>query len=107
MTMSERIDLLDLTVGGNEEERVLAAYLRMAGDAMLNKMYAINQIDKPEDVPAAYHMRQVEIAAFLLNKRGAEGETQHIENGIHRNYQGAYIPDVMFEGLVPFIGLVK
>ena len=107
MTMSERIDMLDLTVGGHEEARVLTAYLRMAGDAMLNKMYAINMIDRPEDVPEVYHMRQVEIAAFLMNKRGAEGETKHIENGTHRNYQGAYIPDTMFEGLVPFVGLVK
>lgn len=106
MEKEQRITMLSAIVGG-EEESVLTAYLDMAGQAILNKAYAYDMDDKPEDVPEKYQMRQIEIAAFMMNKRGAEGEVQHIENGIHRNYQTASIPDDMLREVVPFVGVVK
>ena len=107
MEKEQRISMLAAIVGENEEQSVLTAYLDMAGQAILNKMYAYDAEDIPEDVPVKYQMRQIEIAAFLMGKRGAEGEVQHIENGIHRNYQTASIPDDMLREVVPFVGVVK
>ena len=105
MTVEQRIDLLKGIVGGEESEFTLTAYLQLAGQAILNKAYPYFSEKNPTDVPEKYQMLQIEIAAFMLNKRGAEGETQHIENGIHRNYQHAYIPDEMMRTVVPYIGV--
>ena len=106
MDMNQRVTLLDGIVGGNEEGSVLLAYLQFAGQAILNKAYPYESAGKPTDVPEKYQTLQIEIAAFLMNKRGGEGETQHIENGIHRNYQNAYIPDDMLRQVVPNVGLL-
>ena len=105
MTMEQRVDLLKSIVGGDESEVTLTTYLQIAGQAILNKAYPYADANRPTDVPEKYQMLQVEIGAFMLNKRGAEGETQHIENGIHRNYQHAYIPDEMMRTVVPYIGV--
>lgn len=106
MDINQRVTLLESIVGGGEEESTLLAYLQLAGQAILNKAYPYESASKPTDVPEKYQMLQVEVAAFLMNKRGGEGETQHIENGIHRNYQNAYIPDDMLRQVVPNVGLL-
>lgn len=106
MDMNRRVMMLSDIVGGNEEETTLLVYLQLAGHAILNKAFPYEYAGRPEDVPEKYQPLQVEIAAFLINKRGAEGETQHIENGIHRNYQNAYIPDDMLRQVVPNVGLL-
>ena len=49
-------------------------------------------------------MLQVEIAAYLMNKRGAEGETYHGENGVNRTYENASVPASMLAGVTPFCG---
>ena len=46
-------------------------------------------------------------AVYLLNKRGAEGETAHSENGISRSYESADIPESMLSGIIPFAGVFK
>ena len=102
MSIEQRIDLLKGIVGGEESEFTLTAYLQLAGQAILNKAYPYFSPNNPTDVPEKYQMLQIEIAAFMLNKRGAEGEIQHIENGVHRNYGNADIPDQMLNGIVPF-----
>ena len=38
-----------------------------------------------------YQSLQVEIAAYLLDKRGATGEIAHSENGISRSYENGDI----------------
>lgn len=107
MEREQRMAILSAIVGGEEESSVLAAYLDMAGQAILNKAYAYDMENKPDDVPEKYQMRQIEIAAFMIGKSGAIGEVQHIENGIHRNYQTASVPDDMLREVVPFVGVVK
>jgi hypothetical protein len=52
-------------------------------------------------------MTQIKIANYLINKIGAEGQIQHIENGIHRNYGDSDIPDGMMEEIVPFCQAVR
>ena len=55
-------------------------------------------------VPDKYAMVQLKIAAYMLNKRGAEGEVQHIENGVHRNYGDADIPETMLNSIPSRVG---
>ena len=40
----------------------------------------------------------------MLNKRGAEGEVSHTENGISRTYEKADIPTSMLRTIVPHCG---
>jgi len=52
-------------------------------------------------------MLQLEIATYLLNKRGAEGQTAHSENGISRSYESADVPSSMLNQIVPHCGIIK
>ena len=94
----------------DDDDATLLSYLGQARDAILNRLYPYRDgMADHEDleVPKQYASLQVRIAAFLLNKRGAEGETQHIENGVHRNYQNADIPEAMMRNVVPMIGIPR
>ena len=45
-----------------------------------------------EAMPEKYDYEQIEIALYMLNKRGSEGEKLHIEAGTHRSFEVADIP---------------
>jgi hypothetical protein len=62
-------------------------------------------IGETKAVPSKLEYKQCEIAAFLLNKRGAEGQTSHSENGVSRSYEGATIPPSMLADITPFVGV--
>lgn len=85
---------------GNE---ILSAYLDLAGEKICSKCYPFHP--EKRRVPSQYHYLQVEIACYLLNKRGAEGETAHSENGISRSYESASVPDSMLKSVVPFVSV--
>ena len=82
----------------------LKAYLTTAGQKIINRAYPYD--DTVTEVPRRYGVLQCEIAAYLLNKRGAEGETAHSENGISRTYESADVPDSMLSDVIPHCGLV-
>lgn len=83
---------------------VLISYLSLAGQKILNRAYPYD--DTVTEVPRRYGVLQCEIAAYLLNKRGAEGEVSHSENGISRTYENADVPDSMLSDVIPHCGLV-
>lgn len=85
---------------GETDDNLLLTFLDIAADKILEKCYPYRH-DK-RDVPARYHNTQLEIAVYLMNKRGAEGETAHSENGINRSYENASVPDSMLKGITPF-----
>ena len=58
------------------------------------------------EVPREYENKQINIAMYLLGKRGAEGQVQHIENGIHRNWGASDIPDEMLADIIPYCKIV-
>lgn len=99
MTEAEKVLLLRQLVGAGDDEDTLVAYLTLAGSAVLRHAYPFG--GGPDAVPAEYAARQVEIAAYMLNKRGAEGQTAHAENGINRSYGSAYVPAEMLKGIIP------
>ena len=84
---------------GETDDDILLTFLDIAGEKILEKCYPYRH-DK-SDVPARYHSTQLEIAVYLLNKRGAEGETAHSENGISRSYESATVPDSMLKHITP------
>ena len=83
---------------------VLNAYLAIAGGKIINRAYPYD--NTVTEVPTRYGYLQCEIAAYLLNKRGAEGEVSHSENGISRTYESADVPDSMLSDVIPMCGVI-
>lgn len=88
----------------NYSDDVLLAYLVIAGEKIINRAYPYN--DTVDVVPKRYEMLQCEIAAYLLSKRGAEGQISHSENGISRSYESGDVPDSLLNVVTPFIGVI-
>ena len=103
MTEEEKIEFLKVLVGtvGFGEDKLLKAYLRIAASIILKRLYPFDK-DGEKKLPGSYAVKQCEIACFLYNKRGAEGETAHDENGIKRTYESGDVPPSMLKDIVPF-----
>lgn len=106
MTEVDKLSLLRAMVGQpadseNWSDDVLISYLKIAGEKIINRAYPYD--DTVTEVPRRYGALQCEIAAYLLNKRGAEGELSHSENGISRTYEKADVPESLMSNITPFI----
>ena len=107
MTMEKKIDMLQKMMDGDETDSgILEVYLELAAQKILNRMYPYKENYDDLEVPDRYGAIQLKVANYLLNKRGAEGEIQHIESGIHRNYGAADIPDGMLAEIVPYCQVI-
>ena len=104
MTQTEKLQLLKAMVGESDTEEVLLAYLNIAGRKILNRAYPFGT--EETEVPVRYDFLQCEIAAYLLNKRGAEGQTAHSENGISRSYESADVPESLLGAVTPMVGVL-
>ena len=92
-------------VGDSDSDETLAIYLRLAGQKIINRAFPYDH--DVEEVPKRYSTLQCEIAAYMLNKRGAEGQTAHTENGITRSYGSADVPESMLSIVVPHCGTIR
>lgn len=101
MLEAEKISLVK-SFSGETDESVVSAYLALAGNKICRRAYPFD----PDiiEVPEQYSFTQIEIAVFLLNKRGAEGQQSHSENGITRSYENGDIPSSMLRGIIPLCG---
>ena len=104
MTEAEKLIILKSMYNGNENDSVLSAYLKLAGQKVIDRAFPFKK--DVTSVPNKYVMNQIEIAVYLLNKQGAEGETAHNENGINRSYESGGVPESMLEGIIPFTGVL-
>lgn len=84
--------------------QLLNVYLTIAKNKILNRAYPYD--DTKTEVPSKYDVLQCEIAAYLYNKRGAEGQTSHDENGIKRTYESADVPESMLKQITPYVGVI-
>lgn len=104
MTNSNKLTLLKKMYGESEDDGVLSAYLDIAAEKILNRLYPYD-LAKIE-IPDRYVQTQLSIACYLLGKRGAEGETVHKENGIDRTYGSADVPEEMLRDIIPYCGVL-
>ena len=108
MTEIEKLSMLRVMVGqpneGDWSNEVLTSYLNIAGRKIINRAYPYD--DTVTEVPRRYGYLQCDIAAYLLNKRGAEGQTAHSENGISRSYESADVPESMLREIVAHVGVL-
>jgi hypothetical protein len=109
MTDTEKLIFLRTMVGGQSDDpdwsdEVLLTHLTIAGQKIINRAYPYD--DTVTEVPRRYGILQCEIAAYLLNKRGAEGETSHSENGISRSYENADVPESLMSQVIVHCGVI-
>lgn len=105
MTSDEKLTTLKAMVGGSDTDEVLSTYLTLAGSKIIAKAYPY-KTDVTE-VPTQYEYLQLEIAAYMLNKRGAEGQVTHTENGVQRQYENADVPPSMLKAITPYCGVIS
>lgn len=103
MTDAEKIAMVT-AMTGETDNGVISAFLAIAGEKICRIAYPFETVD---EVPAKYDHLQVEAACYLLNKRGAEGETSHSENGIGRVYENADLPASLLRAITPVAGVVN
>ena len=102
MTETEKVVMVQ-SMTDEKDEGVISAYLYMAGRKICSIAYPFEDVS---EVPARYEHLQIDAAVYLLNKRGAEGETSHSENGISRSYENADLPESMLRSIAPMCKVV-
>lgn len=93
-----------LGISGTDEDAMLLTLLSISAQKILDRLYPFD--DTMTSIPSRYVSKQVEIAVWLYNKRGAEGQVAHSENGINRAYESADIPDSLLAGITPKVGVL-
>lgn len=110
MTEEKKLTLVKNMTDETDDE-VITAFLDMAKDVIMHQLYPFQSQDLDTlEMPDRYGMNQVEISAYLLNKRGADGELHHMENGVLRIYGSEAVPASMLQDIIPqseVLGSVK
>ena len=93
MTDEEKLATLRkmLDEGDTVSDDTANTYLAAAEKAVINLAYPFGDVSETT-MPERYEYEQIEIAAYMLNKRGAEGETAHTEGGTSRTFETGDIP---------------
>ena len=103
MTSAEKRAALATTLAPDTDtDEVLDGVLADAEALVLNKMYPFGYPDGLT-VPSRYERIQIQLAAELYSKRGAEGQTGHSENGISRTWPEK---SALLNRVLPHVGSV-
>ncbi len=89
LTLTDRLKI-ELGINSEDAEKlsILDNCVWQAGELIKNKR-------RTTEVEQKYEIIQFQIALRLWNIRGIEGETNHMENGITRQYSDDVISDLM------------
>ena len=101
MTQLER---LKLRITENQTDAELEDILESAKAVILSRRFPFGE--HPEEIENRYKDLQIRIAVEMYNKRGAEGETAHSENGISRSYASASVSEDLLREITPKVGVV-
>lgn len=101
MTQLER---LKIRITEKVDDLELEDILESAKAVILSRRFPFGE--HPEDVEAKYKDLQIRIAVEMFNKRGAEGETAHSENGVSRSYASANVSEDLLKEITPKAGVV-
>lgn len=105
MTDAEKI-LLVKTMTEETDDDTISAFLSLASEVVYNYADPYGVGDK-DDIVGKYGSTQVRVAAYYINKRGADGQITHTENGISRGYEAGDVPASILQEIAPKVGAVK
>ena len=100
MTDDEKIEQMVILMGRPCEGDVFDACLEMAKRKILNRRFPYGTTLK--DVEEIYDQLHIELAICIYNKRGADGESSHSENGVSRVYRSE---NEILQEIVPYAGV--
>lgn len=102
-----KVDRLKVRLGKDAgmNDILLEDLLETAKSAILARRYPFGGGDG--ELPAQYDDLQIRIAIDLYSKIGAEGERQHVENGVSRTYESAWIPESLLTEVTPMVGVLR
>lgn len=95
------IERLKIRIPEEENQDVLKEVLETATDILLTRLYPFDDDVSDKSVPYKYKTLLCDIATELYNKKGAEGETSHSENGVSRTYSSAYVSEELLSQIIP------
>ena len=101
MTQLER---LKIRITENTTDNELEDILESAKAVILSRRFPFGE--QPEELENKYKDLQIRIAVEMFNKRGAEGETSHSENGVNRTYASANVSEDLLKEITPKAGVV-
>ena len=101
MTDSEKTTMVRTLVENDSDatDETIAVYLNLACNAMLERLYPYDSTR--DDIPSRYDTIQCELAARYFLRRGGQGEINHEENGVNRQY-GTVDDEDILKRLTPF-----
>ena len=105
MEDKEKIGIVKIMTD-EKDDTVISLFLKMSEQIVLNKLYPYETTEEKRVWVNKYDMTQCRIASYLLDKRGAEGETSHSEGGITRTYSSADIPNDLINEITPFANVL-
>ena len=97
------------TLTGVTDGITLSVYLDMAKDCILRWQYPFaTEAELAElEIPASLEMKQLEIAVYLVNRQGTEGELENREGVITRRYESGSVPESMLKGIARYTRVFK
>ena len=106
MTNEEKItSLAELISPDTADVKILSQMIVLSEGIVLNRRYPLG-VPQGATVPKQYEHIQLQIALEMFSKRGAEGQTEHDENGIARKYESANVSDSLLRRITPVVGSV-
>lgn len=99
MTREQKIEVINTMTDKLYDENMIVVYMDSAEAIIMQKAYPFG--NAPAVMPMQYDRTHIDVAVYLLNKRGAEGETTHTENGVSRTYESSDVPQSMLRGIIP------
>jgi hypothetical protein len=106
MTNEQKIEKLKVLIAPDTASDELLLYLLEQSEGIiLNRRYPFGA---PEGVTlsAMHEQIQMRMAVELFSKMGAEGQTEHAENGITRKWEAGDVSPSLLRTIVPVCGSV-
>lgn len=101
-----KIEKLKVLISPDTASDLLLTYLlEQAEWIILNRRYPFGAPDGAM-LSVRYEQIQLRIAVELFSKMGAEGQTEHAENGITRKWEAADVSPSLLRQIVPVCGSV-
>ena len=106
MTNEVKIEKLKVLISPDTASDELLSYLLEQSEGIiLNRRYPFGAPEGATLSPL-YEQIQIRMAVELFSKMGAEGQTMHIENGVHRTWEAGDVSPSLLRQIIPVCGSV-
>ena len=108
MTDAEKLSAIKIILEGGGEipsDEKLSLYISLSGSEILNWMYHLvgGVPDGENEVPTKYENTQIYAVVAGYTHAGAEGESVHIENSVHRHFLYEDMLGYIHDHVLPYV----